>query len=536
MARFQRPRGDGAVQRTTALELFYDLAFVFAITQVSHLLLGDLTWHGAGQATIVLLALWWAWNYTTWATNELDPESPAVRMLLLAIMLASLLLAVAIPEAFGTRSLLFAGSYVAIQIGRYVFLTFASAEAGTIERARAMHILIWFIASGVLWIAGGAAGGTARTLLWLGALLIDYLAPALTYRVPGLPSVPTSSWNVQTSHFAERFQLFIILALGESIVITGATTSHLSLDAGRVVAFALAFAITATMWWLYFSYAAGIAERRLELAADRVPLARDAYTYLHVFLAAGVIVSAVGDELVIARPAAQLDSAGLLVVAGGPALYLLGLALFRLRMAGSVATKRLIGAAVCLVLIPLGHELSALAFGTAHLRGARGPDPRRGTVRAPAPSARRADAARAAQRGGRVVGARRLAGSIASEFIRASCHTGAHAEAHHPPRAGRRRRPRLRRSGRRRRRHGGQDQDRRRQGQPLRAHEAHRAEGHPDQLGVAGQNPHNVHVGRHRSKLKTKGSYALSFRRKGTYKVYCSIHRDLGMKMTVVVK
>ncbi len=366
MARFQRPT-DGDAQRTTALELFYDLAFVFAITQVSHLLLGHLTWEGAGQATIILLALWWAWNYTTWATNELDPESPAVRVLLLAIMLGSLLLAVAIPGAFGERSLLFACSYVAIQVGRYVFLTFVSAEAGTIERARAMHILVWFAASGVLWIAGGLADGSARTLLWIAALLLDYLAPALTYPVPGLPSVPSSSWIVQTSHFAERFQLFIILALGESIVITGATTSELSLDAARVLAFALAFLVTAAMWWLYFSYAARVAERRLELAENRVPLARDAYTYLHVLIAAGVIVSAVGDELVIAHPSEHLPTAELLVVAGGPALYLLGLALFRLRMAGSIATKRVVAAAVCLVLIPLGHHVSALVFGTLML-------------------------------------------------------------------------------------------------------------------------------------------------------------------------
>src|SRR3954449_5214767 len=132
MSRFARVR-DGQEQHATTLELFYDLVFVFAITQVSHLLLAHLTWVGAGQATLVLLVVWWSWNYTTWVTNELDPDSITVRLLLIALMLASLLMAIAIPGAFGDKALLFAGSYVAIQVGRHLFLTFAAADQGTIE-------------------------------------------------------------------------------------------------------------------------------------------------------------------------------------------------------------------------------------------------------------------------------------------------------------------------------------------------------------------------------------------------------------------
>src|SRR5919204_4467331 len=127
---------DGSEQRTTTLELFYDLVFVFAITQVSHLLLEHLTWEGAGQAALVLLVVWWSWNYTTWVTNELDPDSNTVRMLLIGLMLASFLMAVAIPEAFGDRALLFAGAYVAIQVGRHTFLTFVAAGPGSLERQR----------------------------------------------------------------------------------------------------------------------------------------------------------------------------------------------------------------------------------------------------------------------------------------------------------------------------------------------------------------------------------------------------------------
>jgi low temperature requirement protein LtrA len=338
--------GDQA--RVTPLELFYDLVFVFAVTQVSHLLLEHLTWEGLGQSALVLLAVWWSWNYTTWVTNELDPDAIVVRLLLIALMLASLVMAVAIPEAFGDKGLLFATAYVAIQVGRHLFLTFAAAGPRTPERTRAGRILIWFVAAGVLWIAGGLADGETRTLLWVAALAVDYAAPAVTFWVPGLPRVPMTAWEVTTAHFAERFQLFIILALGETIVITGATTSELELDAARLTALGLAFASTAAMWWLYFDYVARIAERRLEVTPDRTRAARDGYTYLHVVMVAGIIVAAVGDELVIAHPTEELPAKEVAAVAAGPALYLLAHVAFRARMAGSLSRKRLAGVLGCI--------------------------------------------------------------------------------------------------------------------------------------------------------------------------------------------
>jgi low temperature requirement protein LtrA len=353
---------DAGEQRTTSLELFYDLAFVFAVTQVSHLLLDDLSWRGAGRAALALLVVWWAWNYTTWASNELDTDSTGVRLMLLAVMLASLLLAVSIPEAFGSRALLFACSYAAIQVGRHLFLTYVASERGTIERRRAARILAWLAASSTLWVLGAAVGGTARIWLWLAALAIDYGGPLVLYRIPGRPPLDGSAWTVQTAHFAERFQLFLIIALGESIVLTGATTAELELDAARAAAFALAFISTAALWWLYFDYAARIAERRLALAqdAERTLAARDAYTYLHVVLAGGVILSAVGAEIVIAHPREALGTAETLAVVAGPALYLLANALFRLRLAHSIAWKRLAGAAACLAAAALGGALDAL--------------------------------------------------------------------------------------------------------------------------------------------------------------------------------
>ena len=355
---------DEQQQRASPLELFYDLVFVFAITQVSHLLLEHLTWEGVGQASLVLLVVWWAWNYTTWVTNELDTDLTVVRVLLIGIMLASMLLAVAIPDAFGDRGLLFAGSYIAIQVGRHIFLTFAAAEPGTIERERAGRILTWFVAAGVFWVAGGLADGSARIWLWLIALAIDYAAPLVLYWVPRRKRLGHDAWNVESSHFAERFQLFMIIALGESIVITGATTAGLDLSASRVSAFALAFLVTAALWWLYFDYVARIAERRLELAPDTTRLARDGYTYLHVVLAAGVIVSAVGDEIVIAHPLERLSGPELAAVVAGPAIYLLGHVLFRLRMAGSLSWKRLGGACGCVAVGVTGAFAPALVVGS----------------------------------------------------------------------------------------------------------------------------------------------------------------------------
>jgi low temperature requirement protein LtrA len=283
-------------------------------------------------------------------------------MLLIGLMLASFLMAVAIPAAFGDRALLFAGAYVAIQLGRHTFLTFVAAGKGSLERERAGRILIWFVAAGVLWIAGALADGPARTILWLVALAIDYSAPLCTFWVPGMRRIPPSAWELEVSHFAERFQLFVILALGESIVVTGATTAGEELDALRLASFSIAFLGTAAMWWVYFNAAAAVAQRRLELAENRTQMARDGYTYLHVLMVAGVIVAAVGDELVIAHPDEVLHGAEITAVVAGPAIYLLALVLFRLRMAGSLSRKRLAGAVACVAAGFVGLAVPALVL------------------------------------------------------------------------------------------------------------------------------------------------------------------------------
>lgn len=362
MGYVRRRDTDTLSQRASALELFYDLVFVFAITQVSHLLLDHLTWTGVLQSAIVLFAVYWSWNYTTWATNELDTETVPVRLLLLSLMLVSLLMSVAIPQAFGAHALLFAASYVLIQIGRHSFLTFAAADSGTLERERAGRILIYFCISGAFWIAGALADGPLRYALWCAAIAVDYSGPITIFRIPGMRRMDSANWTVGTEHFAERFGLFIILALGESIVLTGATTSELTLDPARIFAFGMAFLGAAAIWWLYFTSVATIGEHYLAVSGNRTILARDGYTFLHVMFVAGIILSAVGDELVIAHPTEILPAYEVAAVAAGPAIYLLAHTLFGYRMSGSLSKRKISSAAACVVAGFVGLFVSALAL------------------------------------------------------------------------------------------------------------------------------------------------------------------------------
>ncbi|MGN6485965.1 MAG: low temperature requirement protein A [Thermomicrobiales bacterium] len=352
-------RGETGRQAADPLELFYDLVFVFTITQVSHLLLSHLTWTGLAESLVVVLAIWWSWNYTTWFTNEVDVQAPVVRLLMIGLMGLSLLMAISVAESFGERALLFAGAYVAIQVIRHGFLAFVAAEAGTLERRRAVHILVWFLFAGIFWIAGAVVGGHEQLLLWAIAALIDYGAPLLTFWLPGRERLPLSSWQVVPEHFDERFHLFVILTLGETIMITGTTTAGLPLDPERVIAFGLAFAGTVALWWLYFQSGITDASHRLEHAENSTALARDAYTYGQVPIVAAIILSAVGDEFVIAHPGHHLEHAQLLVVIGGPLLFLLAEFLVFWRLTGIPAFERLAGAILLLAVGWLGLHASA---------------------------------------------------------------------------------------------------------------------------------------------------------------------------------
>jgi low temperature requirement protein LtrA len=358
--RHLRPRGDGETQQTTPVELFFDLVYVFAVTQLSHQILDDLSVGSVARAALLLLIVWWAWIYTTWMANWFDPaSSAAVRGVLTAVMLGSLLMAAALPEAFGERALLFAASYVALQVGRN------AAAAALLKRRHRLRdvferLVVWSAVSGLLWLAGAALDGDQRLMLWIPALVLELAAPAAGYWLPGRGRAATTDYDIEGTHFAERCQIFIIIALGESIVVTGATASAAGLTSMVALCLIVAFVETAALWWLYFGAAAEHARAMITNCDDPGRVARDAYTYAHLPIIAGIIATAVGNGLLIAAPHREPDGVGVAMILGGPALYLLGEILFDWRVTGAANAKRLAAAAVLIGLVPLGGQSSAL--------------------------------------------------------------------------------------------------------------------------------------------------------------------------------
>jgi low temperature requirement protein LtrA len=356
-----RPR-DGREQQTTTVELFFDLVYVFAVTQLSHLVIsGNLSLVSVARTGFLLLVIWWAWIYTTWMVNWFDPGSGTVRLVIVVASLASLLMSAAIPDAFGSQALLFAGAYVGLQVGRnaagMVLLNRGHSLRQTFER-----ILAWSLVSGALWLAGALVASSDRLALWGPALAIDLIAPLVGYRTPGRGSSQTSDYAVEGGHFAERFQSFIIIALGESIVITGGTASGKGITGQIVLALTIAFLGTGALWWLYFGEVAEHSRRRMAEADDPGRLARDAYTYLHLPIVAGIILVAIADDLLITHPTHPLSAAGVTMTVGGPALYLVGETLFRVRMIGSANPKRITAVLALGLLAAVGNGLSALAL------------------------------------------------------------------------------------------------------------------------------------------------------------------------------
>jgi low temperature requirement protein LtrA len=358
--RHLRPRGTGETQQTTTVELFFDLVYVFAVTQLSHQILGDLSIAGVARAAFLLLIVWWAWIYTTWMTNWFDPTSSTVRRVLTVVMLGSLLMAAALPEAFGERALLFAASYVALQLGR-------NAAAAWLLRSHRLRevferLVVWSAASGVLWLAGAALDGDQRLMLWIPALALELAAPAAGYWLPGRGRAATTDYDIEGTHFGERCQVFIIIALGESIVVTGATASESGLTWTTVLCLVVAFVETAALWWLYFGATAEHARVRITDCDDPGRLARDAYTYFHLPIVAGIIATAVATNLLIAAPHGTPNGVGVAMILGGPALYLLGESLFDWRVTGAANAKRMSIAALLVLLAPLGGQTSVLVL------------------------------------------------------------------------------------------------------------------------------------------------------------------------------
>ena len=347
--------------RVTFVELFFDLIFVFAVTQLSHVLMEHFTFAEAGATVVLLLAIWTVWIHTTWATNWLDPNHVGVRILLFVLMLAGLLMSSSIPKAFGERGLAFAGAYVFVQVSRALFVFWAFREHPAQHR-NFQRISIWTLTAAIFWLAGGFMQGGARVSLWMLAISLEFTGPAVRFWTPYLGRSAISDWNVEGGHMAERCGLFIIIALGESILVTGGIFSGLEWTVTNVAAFIASFVGSLLMWWLYFDRNAEAASQTISDARDPGRLARSAYTYGHLIIVAGIILLAVADEFVLAHPTGHTDMRTMIALLGGTALYLVGNLFFKWTVWGRVRYSHLFGLVALVLLIPAANLLSPLAL------------------------------------------------------------------------------------------------------------------------------------------------------------------------------
>jgi low temperature requirement protein LtrA len=358
-------------RRTSPVELLWDLVFVFAITQVTTLLWRDLTWGGFGRAMLVLALVWWAWSAYVWAANAQAADSATLRACLLVSAISIFITGLSIPHAFGSEGTLFAVTYAIVRFLHLALYADASHRGNAKWSAIAGFAATVTIGMALL-IAGSFATGTARTILWVLAAAIDYAGPAwLTReRLRGLQ-------RVAVAHFAERYSLFVIICLGESIVNIGVgalgPNADRPLDVELVVAVALGLLITGSMWWTYFEGFAETAAERLRVDDDPVLAAADGYSYLHLVIVAGIITFAVGVK-VLTRDSvsAALPDPARLALCGGVALYLVGNAAFALRMASRVDRQKLAVAVALLALYAVTGAVAAwvVAAAVAVLMGA----------------------------------------------------------------------------------------------------------------------------------------------------------------------
>jgi low temperature requirement protein LtrA len=356
---------DGGEQQVTPFELFFDLVYVFAVTQLSHRLLDELTVASTLETLLLMLVVWSAWVSTTWVTNWFNPNQLWVRLMLVTVMLASLFMSVAIPEAFGERGLMFALAYVTIQVGRaaFAFITLRDSLGVSHSLSRTFQrTLTWHVAAGVLWIAGGVLGGEAQYVLWILALAIAYGAPVIGYYVPGLGRSRTSEWPVEGRHFAERCRLFIIIVLGESLLVTGTTFSEIDPSAANIAAFVVAFLSSVALWWIYFERSEEAAREIIASSEDPGRLARSAYTYFHLPMIGGIIAVAASDELAVAHPGEHGTLASVALTLGGLALFLAGHVLFEWAVFGMLSRSHAVAIVVLAVLVPVGFAIPMLAL------------------------------------------------------------------------------------------------------------------------------------------------------------------------------
>ncbi len=362
-----RPRSAAGAPNVTSMELFFDLVYVFAITQLSDLLFASLSLRGAVQTLVLFTAVWWAWNYTAWATNWIDPERPPVALLMIVLMVISLVMSAAIPRAFAGRGLPFAAAYVSIQVVRSGFMVLAFRRGERMRRNYA-QLLAWSAIAGVVWLAGAFVDGDGRIAVWVLAIVLDVAAPVHGFRLPGVAPTPIEDWTLAGSHLAERCQLVLMIALGESVLRVGLTFSMQRGSAAVDASFVVGFIVTASLWATYFlRHAERGAEAIAHSPADAARLGRAAYAYAHAIMVAGVIVTAVAVRLTIADPGASVPASVGAAILGGPAIYLAGLAMFK-RSVGRGSLGPLLaglGGLLALTLVALAVDRLVLSIAVA---------------------------------------------------------------------------------------------------------------------------------------------------------------------------
>ena len=339
----------------TPLELFFDLVFVFAITQVTTLLADDLTWGGMLRGFAVLAVVWWAWGGYAWLTNTINiDDDVASRLVLLVAMAVMLVVGLATPGAFGEYALLFGIAYFGVRVLHLLLYAVTTRSDPEVFGAVARLAPGMLAGATLILVAGILPDGPWRGVLWALAIAIDFATPFIA---------GTRGWKVDAGHFTERHSLIIIIALGESLIALGLSASGEQLTGGVITAASLGVIVIAAMWWLYFDMVAVVAEQRLASLTGQAQarMARDSYTYLHLPMVAGIVLVALG----LKKTLIDIDSPLKLIVSvalfGGLALYLLAHIAFRLRNTRTLNVQRLIAAVVLVLLIPAGATLPALA-------------------------------------------------------------------------------------------------------------------------------------------------------------------------------
>lgn len=334
--------------KVSFVELFFDLVFVFTIIQLSHTLSHHFSVSGFLETLLLGIAVWWIWIYTTWVTNWLDPDKSSVRNMLFFLMFLGLLMSTSIPDAFGERGWLFASAYVAIQLCRSAYMLYALKGTDTQNYRNFIRITVWLAVSSPLWIAGAFFQHEQRLLIWTLALTLEFISPALGFRVPGLGHSSEKDWKVSGEHMAERCALFIIICLGETILVMGGNFTEIAPSPINLIAFAVTFMTTISFWWLYFRFGHERAAPLIAKSSNPGGLARWAYTYAHTPIVIGILLTAVAADFTLSRSQQIATMATTAAIIGGPMIFLAGNLLFK-----TITTRR----------PPLSHLFGLVTLG-----------------------------------------------------------------------------------------------------------------------------------------------------------------------------